>query len=141
MKRKFSSFNSYLLLGFIFVAGLVFIGSIYYILHMTPKPQLTFSGVSLTSEPVSLELNLDSPDDETVVFEPDLLISGKTTGTIVILSLKNSDQPLVINKDGNFSYTAKLDLGYNRFIITSFDNQGNSKSEGRIVYYSREKLE
>jgi hypothetical protein len=61
-------------LGLIFILGLVFIGAIYYILNLTPKPQFNFSGVSLTSEPVSLELNLNSPDDEIIVFDPDLLI-------------------------------------------------------------------
>ncbi len=129
-------------LGLIFILGLFFIGAIYYILNLTPKPQFNFSGVSLTSEPVSLELNLNSPDDEIIVFDPDLLISGETTkGSTVILSLFEDDIPLEVSSDGNFSYTLKLDTGYNRLVVTSFDPNGNSKTESRTIYYSKEKIE
>lgn len=140
--RKLSPAKSFLLLGFLFVAGLVFLGTIYYILHQTPPPQFNFSGISLTSEPVSLELNLSSPDDEIIVSEENLLISGTATkNSILILSSLDSDLPININPDGSFSYTAKLDTGYNRFLVTAFDDNGNSKTDGRTVYFTKEKLE
>jgi hypothetical protein len=70
------------------------------------------------------------------------LISGETTkGSTVILSLFEDDIPLEVSSDGNFSHTLKLDTGYNRLLVTSFDPNGNSKTESRTIYYSKEKIE
>lgn len=95
----------------------------------------------VTSEPVSLSLNISSPDDNLLVFDTDLLIQGTTIpNAIVILDINNNNMSLETNLTGSFSTTAKLKSGVNELNVTVFDNQGNSKTDSRTIYYSTEKL-
>lgn len=95
----------------------------------------------VTKEPVSLTLSLSSPDDNFLTFDQDLLIQGKTSSSaVIILSSNNKDYVLEPSSKGNFSLTLKLENGVNQLLVKVFDNQGNSKSEERTVYYSSEKI-
>lgn len=125
----------------IFITGLLLLGGLYLFLNQgTLKKQEV--GISpVTSEPVSLTLNLSSPNDNQLIFEPDILIQGNTTpNSTVILTTLDKDITVDTTPDGNFSLTLKLALGLNGLTVTVFDPQGNSKSENRTVYYSQEKI-
>jgi hypothetical protein len=125
------------------VVGVWAVGGFQYLnLNLGPK---TLSHLSkdgpVTSEPVSFSLNLSSPDDNLLVFSSDLLISGQAApGAAVIISFEGEDLVVEPSKTGEFSLTAKLDEGINQFTVSAFDNNGNSKSENRTVYYSKEKI-
>lgn len=130
-----------LVMGILLVGGLFATTAFYFVVNPPmDKTSAELSGSPVTSEPVSLILNLSSPDDNLMVSSPDLLVSGKTSpGATVLLSANNSDQILDTNK-GDFSATVKLTTGVNEFQIAAFDDLGNSKEEQRTVYYSKEKL-
>lgn len=111
----------------------------YYLLNSQKNNDLTI--IPVTKERVSLVLSLSSPDDNLLVFEPDLLIQGKTTPqAVVLLSSQNQDLLLNLTTNGDFSQTLKLQEGVNRLIVASVDKLGNNKKEVRTIYYSKEKI-
>lgn len=157
MTNPFSSKGTILPILLIFLFGLAAISGFF--LYTNPKAlqNLSFaqlfqafpkteqssliSSTPVTSEPVSLSLNINNPDNNLLVFESDLLISGKTSpNTTLVLSLDKEDWVGNIDNLGNFSDTAKLKEGVNHLVVTVFDSQGNSKSESRTIYFSKEKL-
>ncbi len=95
----------------------------------------------VTSKPTSLILNLSAPDDNKLVFKPELLIEGSSAqNSVVLLSTNNSDEVLKLSNNGSFSHTLMLDEGVNQITINTFDSAGNSKTETRTVYYSKEEI-
>lgn len=103
------------------------------------KPQITSKPV--TKEPVSLSLNLSSPEPNKLVFDEDLLLAGNTTANSYLMLSNNQEiQTIQVNTDGSFSKLLKLEPGLNLITLASFDKQGNTKLESRTVYYSTEKI-
>ena len=125
----------------IFSISLGYLVTIYFILNpQTPKENLITS-LPVTKEPVSLSLTVSSPNDNSLVFNENILISGKaSSGSVVILSSEDDDVVITSSKDGNFSLTYKLSPGTNDFTIGAFDATGNNKKEERTVYYSKDKI-
>lgn len=141
MHKKLSLTTFILSMSGVFLLGSGFTASLYFFLNQdTPKnPLINYHPV--TSKPISLSLNVSSPDDNLLVFESDLLIQGTTSPkAVVILSFDKEDLILGTDPSGNFSITAELSKGVNNFSINAFDSLGNSRSESRTVYYSTEKL-
>lgn len=98
-------------------------------------------GQPVTSTPVSFTLTVSSPEDNALVFDPTILIQGKTSpGSTIIISGQTEDLPLPVGDNGNFSTTIKLQNGVNRLTIASFDAAGNTKSETRTIFYTKTKL-
>lgn len=114
------------------------------LLYKILNPQMKTNymlGLPVTREPVSLILNLHSPDDDWLVFMPELLVSGKTLPkTMVLISLPQKDLMIEANILGDFSSTVTLNPGVSQISVAAFDNLGNSKIENRTVYYSLEKI-
>ncbi len=128
------------LISVILLTGAVSLLSIYFVSNRSQHlPVLNLTPV--TSEPVSLDINLSSPDDNTIVFDKNLLVSGTTSANAyVVLSFNDHDEMLTPEADGNFSATIELQKGLNQLKITALDSLGNSKSENRTVYYSTQQL-
>lgn len=125
----------------IFIVSLLLLGGLYLFINQETLKKEEMSTSPVTSEPVSLTLNLSSPDEGQLAFEPDILIQGKTSpNSLVLLSAEEKDTTVETTHDGNFSFTLKLLTGLNNLTITVFDSLGNSKSESRMVYYSQEKI-
>ena len=102
-------------------------------------PKLSYNPV--TQEPVSLTLDLSSPDDNSLVFSEDLLVQGKASpNAVVFLSVNDADQVLDVNSQGDFSQTIKLQKGVNQIYVGASDSGGNTKGETRVVYYSTDKI-
>jgi len=134
IKLLVSIFILSLIGGSIFVAGTYFIGP-----KFNKKVDWNLSPV--TSAPVSLKLNLSAPDDNLLIFDNNLLVQGQTsTSAVVTASLNDKVQVLDINNKGEFSSTLLLDEGVNKLFLAVFDKEGNSKSEARTIYYSKEKI-
>lgn len=128
----------------ILVVGLGLLAGFYFLLN---PPQSENRGVgelygkTVTSTPANLTLALSSPDDNLLVFTPDLLIQGKTApNATVILSREKEDLALHATSQGDFSTTVTLSAGANQFTLAVFDDSGDSKTESRTVYYSKEKI-
>ncbi len=95
----------------------------------------------VTLDRVSLSLQLDNPDDKSVLFDQSLLVSGKTSPKATIIVDDDGDySALTADSAGSFSKRITLDDGLNQMTVTAFDDQGNSKTENRTVYYSADQL-
>jgi hypothetical protein len=142
LKKKLSTKQFFISQILILIVGLIFLGGLYYILNLQYRVDSNpFSKGPLTSAPKTLRLDLDHPDDNSLSFEPSIIISGKTAPLKEILVFTDT-QDLVITskKDGSFSTVLNLGEGVNSITTAVFDSDGDTKSEQRTVYYSKEKL-
>lgn len=128
---------------FILIVGLIFIFSLHYYLE-TQSPASTFYSLSqgpVTSPPKSLRLDLEQPDNDTLTFDSSIIVSGKTApNTEVLISTNSEDLVLKSKSDGNFSTVLKLEGGVNQITVVVFDITGDSRSQDRTVFYSKEKI-
>ncbi len=127
----------------ILITGLTFLGSLYYILNIQYKTSSNpFSSGPVTSKPKSFTLTLDQPADESLTFNPSILISGKTSPLLDVLILTDKDDQVIeARPDGSFSLTFTLNEGVNNIKVVAFDPTGDFREESRLVYYSKEKLQ
>lgn len=129
------------LLTAVFIASLGLFLVFYFTSNSKINTKQLINSWPVTSEPVSLTLNLSSPEDNLLTFDTDLLIQGKTAPEVkVIISSEEEDEVLESSSKGDFSTTIKLSEGLNNLLVTTFDASGNSKSEERTIFYSKEKL-
>lgn len=126
----------------ILILSLVFLGGLYFVLNSDEIFSSSLKNyLPVTKKPVSLYLNLNSPDDEVLVFDKSLLVSGTTTPkSVVIISLEKSDAGTEANNKGDFSKIIELSEGLNLITVTSFDSEGNSKQVSRTIFYLEEKI-
>jgi len=126
----------------ILVLGLGFLGALHYAVNLSPgNSPITSYKLPVTSQPTSLSLDITSPDDNILVYEKQVLISGKTTSLgEILISSDTNDVVVTAKKDGTFSYLYNLDNGLNELNLVAFDSFGNQKEAFRTVYYSKEEL-
>ena len=123
------------------ILALVFFGGLYYILYPERFAASVTEYVPITKEPVSLFLEISSPEDDILVSDGNLVISGKTgPDASVIISNQTTDMALQASKNGEFSKVFPLNPGPNIIEINAFDSEGNSKSTTKSVFYSEEKI-
>lgn len=97
--------------------------------------------IPVSSAPKSMNMEIQNPDDELLVFNNTVVVSGKTTPKSSVVIINGQDQlGTEADKDGNFQKVVDLQPGINPIQILAFDTEGNSKSDSRTVYYSEEKL-
>ncbi len=127
---------------FILIFGLIFLAGLYYILNSQyQKSNTPFSTGPVTTPPKSLRLDLEQPDDDSLVFQPAVTISGQTAPFADILIYTDTDDFVIQSKqNGAFSTVWNLDEGVNNFTIAVFDSSGESKAAERTIYYSKEKI-
>lgn len=125
----------------ILLSGLIFFGGLYYILYQEKFQPAQIDYNPVTKEPVSLFLEVSAPEDEILVYEDNIIISGKTCpDCTVIITSQNNDAGLQASKGGEFNKVFQLTPGANVVEITVFDPEGISKTVARSVYYSKEKI-
>ena len=125
----------------ILASGLFFFGGLYYILYIDKFNPTLIEYNPVTKEPVSLFLEIANPEDEILVDKDNLVVSGKTGPELtVIISSPITDAGFQAGIDGQFSKVISLAPGANLIEITAFDNEGNSKTVTRTIYYSEEKI-
>lgn len=130
----------YLAMLTILLLGFLFLWQLSWLLNPKTTKELLRQG-TITQAPVSLTLSLANPDDNLLVFTPDLLLQGKTSANaIILLTLDTKDQLFKADSDGNFSTTLILEGGVNQLTVAVFDEYGNSKLDSRTIYYSTEKI-
>lgn len=126
----------------ILTGSLIFLGWLYFVLYLEYKPSLSSLGERIfTQKPKTKILDLDQPSDDSLSFDSSILVSGKTTPNVEVLIFSDS-QDLVVKSKGDGSFTANLDLdeGVNKIFAVTFDENGQSKSVERLIYYSKGKL-
>lgn len=98
-------------------------------LNATPTP------VSSNSE----ELMVDEPDDEIVVANKSVAISGKTLpGSTIIVTSENDEQVATPADNGNFSLNTTIADGVNIIEIIAILPSGEEKKVVRTITYSKE---
>lgn len=125
------------------ILGLTFIAALYYFLnirYITPTKYSAMGG-PVTAPPKSLRMDLDTPDENALSFDSTIIVSGQTGPGMDVLIMSDA-QDLVIKskKDGSFSTIINLAEGVNKITAAVFDATGDSRSEQRTVYYSKEKI-
>jgi len=127
---------------FMIILVAVTIGGIYFYMNSKPKALNPAETSPVTSIPVSLSLEVNSPSDDNLSFDSNMLISGKTSpNSRVLISSKSQDLVIGSKDDGSFSTLIDLDEGVNNLQITAFDKNGQEKEVDKTVYYSKEKIQ
>lgn len=126
----------------VLVAGLAFLFGLYYILNIQyQKSGNPFSNGPVTTNPKTLRLDLDHPDDDSLSFQSSIIVSGQTSPLKEVLIYTDSEDLVITSKkDGSFSTILNLDEGVNRIVVAVFDALGDTRSAERTVYFSKEKL-
>jgi hypothetical protein len=131
----------YLVLGIVFILGLIFIGTYKYLLIKDENNLNQSMMTPVTKAPLSFTLDVNNPDDESLLFDNNLTVNGKTSPkSNVVVFTDETNQLLEADGNGSFSANLTLKKGLNNINVTAFDKDGNQKIVTRIVYYSEEKL-
>lgn len=125
----------------ILALALVFFAGLYFILYSEKfSPSIT-QYLPVTKEPVSLFLEISSPEDDILVNDGNLVISGKTgPDAPILISSQSNDAAVQSDNNGQFLKVFPLTLGANTIEINAFDEEGNSKTVIKSVYYSEEEI-
>jgi hypothetical protein len=125
----------------ILIMALIYFAGLYYILYPERFKPAVIEYNAVTKEPVSLFLEITNPEDDIMVTDPNLIISGKTSpNASIIISNGENDAGLQSDKNGEFSKVFSLNPGANIIEIDTYDTDGNSKTVIKEVYYSKEEL-
>src|SRR3989344_3025982 len=125
----------------ILIIGLIFIYGLYYFVNLDTLKNASNEYNPVTQEPISFNLTVSTPEDNTLSFDKNIVVSGKTSpDTTVIISVNDSISGFGTGVKEDFSKIINLTAGKNIINITAFDPQGNTKTEIRSVFYSEEKL-
>jgi len=118
------------------ILSLAFFGGLYYILYPERFRGAVTEYLPVTKEPVSLFLEITSPEDDILVTDGNLIVSGKTRpDSAVIISNNITDAALQSNSSGEFSKVFSLAPGPNIIEINTFDPDGNSKTIIKSVFF------
>lgn len=140
--KKISSKQFVLFIILILIISSVFLGYLHYMLNIQyRKPNDLFINGPVTSPLKSLRLDLDQPDNDTLTFQSSVIVSGQTMpSTNILISTDTVDTVIKSKPDGSFSTVLDLNEGENRITVIVFDPTGDSRSQSRTVFYSKEQL-
>ena len=130
----------------ILILGLIYIGSLYYIINIkdlpvTARSKSPFSILPVTKQLTVLDLELDQPDDEILVFDSMVLISGRTfPNTEVLVASGEKDLIVTSNEEGSFSTSFELEEGVNLIQVAVFSQTGDPKIIEKTIFYSEEEI-
>ncbi len=143
LKHKLSFKNFIGVMTIIMIAGLVYAAYLYIQLYGLPiATDFKLKDYRpVTQTPTNLTLELNNPDDQTLSFDKNIIVSGKTAShATVLISTDNNDQVIEASNTGDFSQVVPLSSGLNQLLIMAFNLGGDQKQITRTVYYSEEKL-
>ncbi len=126
----------------VFTVALFLLLGLHYTLNVQYQKRISqFSYGPVTTSPKSLRLDLQQPDDNSLVAQGSTVVSGKTGPSLdILISTGTSDLVTRSKSDGSFSTVLNLDEGVNIISVVVFDSTGDSRSDSRTVYYSKEKI-
>lgn len=127
----------------ILILCLSLLGGLYIILNPEKFVKADLSKyIPVTSKPLSFNLEINNPEDDLLVFDNSLLISGTSAPhAAIVITTQDGDWGIEANSKGEFQQVIELSMGLNEINIKSFDEKGNEKFEERSIYYSKEELE
>ena len=127
----------------ILAVGLFLIVTLYYLVNIqyrqTANPYS--QGLTVTTPPKSLRMDLNQPDDDLLTFTKEVIVSGQTGPNMdVLISSQSQDLIVKSTPEGKFSTIFDLNAGVNEISVVVFDATGDTRSETRTVYFSEEKI-
>lgn len=143
LTKKLSTKQFLLAQLIIFILSLLFLGYLHYLVNIQTAADRGYlkKGEPVTAAPKSLRLELEQPEDNLLVFDPSVVISGKSApSSNVLIMTETQDVIIKSSVEGNFSTVLELDEGVNNISVAVFDGSGDSRSAERTVYYSKEKI-
>lgn len=129
----------------IFITGLFFISAVYLILNPEVLNKLDeknlINYIPVTRKSANLFLEINNPEDNLVVFEKSLVVSGKTIPNApVVISTDTQDFATQANNLGEFSKVIELGLELNNITIVAFNLEGSNQQTQKTIYYSQKEL-
>jgi hypothetical protein len=114
----------------------------YYYNHQPKADQLSYESKGpVTTPPASLTLEVGSPEEDSLLFQSTVIISGQTApSSSVLISSEANDTVIQSTSEGSFSTVYDLQEGINNITIAVFDKNGDSRQINRTVYYTKEKI-
>lgn len=102
----------------------------------------SISYIPVSKEPTSFSLEINSPEDDLLSFDQNVVISGKTAPFATVIIVNGSfTTGFDAGSKGDFSKVFTLNEGPNSLYITAFDKTGTTKTVIKNIYYSKEALE
>lgn len=126
--QKKSNFSKLaIVFGAILLIIVVSVLSFFLIGSQNKEPQP--SPVANMASPKPLTLTLDSPKDEELSVNDEILVKGKTLPNTTVVMFNEADEATVdSDANGNFETTIKLADGINSLTVTAFAEDGQEKS-------------
>jgi len=133
------------------VVGLLFGLGVTFAVYLVRSPQESQRLDASESQLVEVEpeeevvvtesLIIDSPSQDLITSDQELLVSGKTvTSSYVVVFIEDVQEIVTAQESGDFSVSLSLKEGPNFLTIIATDQDGNSASVERIVVYEKEPL-
>lgn len=102
-----------------------------------PKGEKTESSPTPSSKNPSFKIVLNTPENEDVVTENSVLVSGITSPlSWITFSGEDSDYIIQANEKGEFNENVDLVSGVNQIKVTAFDKNGSESGTKVLVVYS-----
>lgn len=141
MGRELSFKTFVISITIIFLIGLAGIGGLYYYLNADQFEE-AFKYLPVSQEPTSFSLTLSSPEDNALVQDGSVIVSGKTAPfASIIVADGEQTTGFEAKSNGDFSKIITLTEGPHILSITAFDKSGTSKNTTKYVYYTKESLD
>lgn len=106
-----------------------------------PTPTTTPMSTGDKKNDITNKLNIISPEDNLLVFDSSLNITGNTiNNSQIVISTSTENFTGQSNQDGQFNIPIKLEAGLNIVKISSIDSEGNQLDTEINITYSTAKI-
>lgn len=134
-----------IVIGFLF--GLLITFGIYTANRSLKEKERPVASPQLVSSPISspipeAELQIDSPENESLVDEEEITIRGRTEPeAIIAIFTETNEHLLTASREGTFSASIRLVKGVNNIKITAVDKLDQEAEQDLTIVYSTVKIE
>lgn len=90
---------------------------------------------------LTLKLNIEKPENESVVSTKNITISGKAEPSNVVYAVSDIDSNITeVSQNGIFSISLNISEGVNNIYVTADNEKGEDETKILTVFYTPEKL-
>jgi len=126
--------------------GLVIVYGVYTAQSSLSKPGQTTEKLEVSpsieaADEIDGNLSIHSPEDEIIVNEPTITITGTTIADSYVVIFVNDEESITnADESGNFSIKSELELGSNIIEVHVIDEDGKTMVKERTVIYTTKPL-
>ena len=104
-------------------------------------PEVTMEVQPTPSPTTAFNLEIISPEDESLLNEAEITLVGKTQpGAMVVVVSEQKEEIVEADKDGNFELQITLISGTNEISITAFSQEGEEVTKTLRLVYSKTEI-